>query len=69
MADALLDDLLDWLQAQANHKPKTREETARRGKLKKGTRYSALISEIGGSVNVSAFERFKLGQGEEARSE
>ena len=29
----------------------------------------ALISEVGGSANVSAFERFKLGQGEEARAE
>ena len=30
----------------------------------------ALISEVGGkNVNVSAFERFKLGQGEEARAE
>jgi elongation factor Ts len=29
----------------------------------------ALISEVGGEVNVSAFERFKLGQGEEARAE
>src|SRR5262245_13836172 len=28
-----------------------------------------LLSESGGSVNVSAFERFKLGQGEEARAE
>jgi elongation factor Ts len=29
----------------------------------------ALIKEVGGSANVSAFERFKLGQGEEARAE
>ena len=29
----------------------------------------ALISEVGGSVKVTAFERFKLGQGEEARAE
>ena len=29
----------------------------------------ALISEVGKNVNVSAFERFKLGQGEEARAE
>jgi elongation factor Ts len=29
----------------------------------------ALVSEHGGGVNVSAFERFKLGQGEEARAE
>ena len=29
----------------------------------------ALISEVGGSVTVTAFERFKLGQGEEARAE
>jgi hypothetical protein len=41
------DDLLDWLQAQANHKPKTREQAQARGKLKKGTRYTALISEVG----------------------
>lgn len=41
------EDLLDWLQAQAIHKPKTREQVEQRGKLKKGTRYNALISEVG----------------------
>ncbi len=42
------DDLLDWLQAQqVARKPKTREEAVSRGKLKKGTRYTALISEVG----------------------
>jgi hypothetical protein len=41
------DDLLDWLQDQANHKPKTRKEAAARGRLKKGQRYNALISEVG----------------------
>jgi elongation factor Ts len=29
----------------------------------------ALLAEHGADVNVSAFERFKLGQGEEARAE
>jgi P4 family phage/plasmid primase-like protien len=41
------DDLLDWLQDQVKRKPRTREEAAERGKLKKGTRYTALISEAG----------------------
>jgi len=41
------DDLLDWLQEQAIHKPKTRQESQKRGKIKKGQRYSALISEAG----------------------
>jgi hypothetical protein len=41
------DDLLDWLQAQTKRKPKTRKEAEARGKLKKGYRYTALISEVG----------------------
>ena len=41
------DDLLDWLQGQAQQKPKTRQQSIERGKLKKGVRYSALISEVG----------------------
>jgi hypothetical protein len=41
------DDLLDWLQSKVQRKPRTREEAAARGKLKKGTRYTALIAEVG----------------------
>lgn len=41
------DDLLDWLQSQAVHRPKTRKEAIRRGKFQKGQRYTALMSETG----------------------
>lgn len=41
------DDFLDWLLAQVKDEPKTREQAQLRGKFTKGTRYPALISEIG----------------------
>jgi putative DNA primase/helicase len=41
------DDFLDWLLAQVIAEPKTRQEAAERGKFKTGTRYNALISELG----------------------
>jgi hypothetical protein len=41
------DDLLDWLLAQVVSAPKNRQETAERGKIAKGMRYNALISEAG----------------------
>ena len=41
------DEFLDWLLKQAVATPKTREEVAQRGKYMKGTRYTALISELG----------------------
>jgi hypothetical protein len=40
------DELLEWLQAQVVSTPKTREEAAER-KFSKGTRYPALMSEMG----------------------
>ena len=43
------DELLDWLEAQARRKPEggKAEATTGREKLPKGTRYTALISEVG----------------------
>jgi hypothetical protein len=41
------DELLVWLQSQVLAAPKTREEVVERGKFGKGTRYPALISEVG----------------------
>jgi len=45
------DDFLDWLQSQVVEKPKTRDEVVDRGKYKKGTRYNALMSELGSLWN------------------
>ncbi len=41
------DSLLDWLLKQVVDKPRSREEVAKRGKYTKGTRYTALMSELG----------------------
>ena len=45
------DYFLDWLLAQVKEEPKTREEFEQRGKFTKGTRYPALISELGHLLN------------------
>jgi len=45
------DDFLEWLQSQVVEKPKTREEVVERGKYKLGTRYNALMSELGSLWN------------------
>jgi hypothetical protein len=41
------DHLVDWLLAQVVGQPKNREEVGKRGKFGKGTRYNALMSELG----------------------
>jgi hypothetical protein len=50
------DELLDWLLAQVKDEPKTREEAVQRGKYTKGTRYPALMSELGRLWN-SGYDR------------
>jgi len=45
------DDFLAWLQSQVIEKPKTREEAVQRGKYGLGTRYGALMSELGSLWN------------------
>jgi hypothetical protein len=59
------DDFLDWLQAQAKEKPRTREEVLERGKFKAGTRYSALLSEIGSLKNRGYSKELTISTGVE----